>query len=254
MICWIWGTLISWASWAPMVMGATSGRVGSVTLPRLSPRIWEMKSSRFQPESVIRDCLATDSRPFSLVRSPSTPLLRSALVTESMTACWRLVRSKAPLVRPCRWRTKASALFALRGGQPARAAEKPGCVAVGEGWDRGEGVGGVAGAAGRELGGVAGVQGLEAVVGQDVGVPVGPALQAHQQDVLRADGRAADDRVRAADGADVLAHEVGKAADGQHERGGDTPQDMPRLPGGPPPSGRRACPCDRLLPPDTAAG
>ena len=62
-----------------MVMGATSGRVRNVTLPRLSPRIWEMKSSRFQPLSVIRYCLATDSRSVSLVRSPSTPSLRERL-------------------------------------------------------------------------------------------------------------------------------------------------------------------------------
>src|SRR5271169_2563489 len=106
----------------------------------------------------------------------------------------------------------------------------------------------IAAAARRDLLRVARVQGPQDVVRQDVAVPVGTALQAHQQDVLRADGRAADDRVRTADAAHVLDDEVGEAAYRQHQRGGDAAQDVSSLPGSTPQRLRRACPHHRVLP------
>src|ERR1035441_4759402 len=70
------------------------------------------------------------------------------------------------------------------------------------------------------------LQGVKNIVRKDVAVPVGPALQAHQQDVLRTDGRAAVDGVRAADAAHVADDEVGKAADRKHQGRGDAAQSI----------------------------
>jgi len=72
----------------------------------------------------------------------------------------------------------------------------------------------------------AGVQRGEEVGRQDVPVIIGAALQAHQQDVHRADGRAARDDVRAADAADLRLHVVGESARDQDEGSEDTAQDV----------------------------
>ena len=67
--------------------------------------------------------------------------------------------------------------------------------ALAEYMDQDQRIGVVAARAVRDGLRVAGVQGLQNVVRQDIAGPVAAALQTHEQDVLRADRRSADDCV-----------------------------------------------------------
>ena len=125
----------------------------------------------------------------------------------------------------------------------ARNREPDRLLAAGRDVDQDQGVRGVpADALVQDALSAPGVQGVQDVVRQDVAVPVGAAFQSHQQDVLRADGRAAVDRVRAADAAHVAHDKVGKTAHRQDQGSGHAAQGISGLTGSAPQRGRRARP------------
>ena len=186
------------------------------------------------------------ARPASLPCEGDLVLAQAGDSASGARTPWRPGRTRRP-DRPC-----PGICSVVGGGEGdpvvARDGEADRLLAARRDVDQDQRVGGVAADPGLDARPAPGVQSVKNIVRKDVAVPVGPALQAHQQDVLRADGRAADDGVRAADAAHVAHDKVGKAAHREDQGRGHAAQGISGLPGGPPQRGRRAWPNHGIFP------